>query len=234
VRFNFQWLIGTRPQVLDEHVQVIAGRLLELATIEIRLTAFAARIREYVALDGGHGLDLFTGHFGLAPQDFQGLPGDAYLIARALCDAARIGALETPEETERFITRCATGIEATISRLQAWSARLRARTEYLDTYTARYGSPVRTLYIIVSHNPREVPRLGALDERELSKVRQVLDERCGQLINGLAGLRVRAARASHTELLREIQHFFHPADYASARPPVEARISVAREALVGE
>ena len=236
VRFPFQWLIGTRPQVLDEHVQVVGGRLLELVRIEIALTTFASKLRAYLAVPEGHGQALFAQHFGLDVEDFLGTPGAAHHVAETLCDARRMEQLHAAghEPLESYVTECADGIEASITCLRAWSMRLRARTEHLVRFTAETGTPVRTLYLIVSHNPRLVAQAGSMNERELADTIRVLDDRCNQMISALVGVRVRAVRAPHTELLRQIQYFFHPSNLGLASPPAASRTSLARSVLMGE
>ena len=219
ILFDFQLLIGTRPQNLDAYQAKLRRNAERLAELQVRVDCLVVRLSSYLDTStesSGAGIEAdFARHFGFAPHDLFGVPGGAHEVALVLCDPQVMVAwpkappeVRTTEQSQ-LVRKC----EESLATLAHWQAILTARANYVEMAVEALQAPVRTFYFLVSFNPRLLNplRKGMLDADELARSRQELDRRCAQLIAGLCEMRLPHWRATHDELLADIRHFYHPA-----------------------
>jgi hypothetical protein len=219
IQFDFQLLIGTRPQNLGAYQAKMQRNIERLAGLQERVDRLTVRLPAYLAArDAADAADAgsdFTQHFGFAPGDLFGVPGGAHEVALALCDP-RVMAVwpKAPPEVQRsekarLVQQC----EDSLARLAHWQAIVAARADTVEMAVEALQAPVRTFTFLASFNPRLLNpiRRGALEAGELERARKELDRRCAQLSAGLREMRLPHWRATHDELLADIRHFYHPA-----------------------
>jgi hypothetical protein len=227
LRFDFQILIGTRPQDLDRYHRRLEQHIQRLARVEELLHAFGAGLEQYLGGRGHDGrdrfdVDDFSAHFGFAPDDLAGIPGMAHEAAWELCqdEVMRHLAGQSQAVRQSALDDLRASVEHSAEVIVRWQDLLCERSAHIEALLQSIQAPVRTLYLVTSHNPRLITKTVArsvLSEAELLKAREELDRRCSQLARGIERMKLPAWRASHDELLNEVRHFYHPSQVQLAR-----------------
>ena len=207
--FDFQLLIGTRPQNLKSYADKLEHSGQRLAQFKQRIDALMVRLPSYLAQP-----QPFAQHFDFAPNALFGVPGGAHEVALTLCDAALVGDLAASAEESRqgavadLKQRC----ETSLKHLTHWLALIDERSTYVQMAVEALQAPVRTFYFVTSFNPRLVnTRKGVpLSVAEIAQARAELERRCEHLMRGLRAMRLSHWRASHDELHEDVEHFYHP------------------------
>jgi hypothetical protein len=208
VRFEFQIVIGTRPQNLDAYYDKLLARVEHLQSIERLLYALEDGLQAYCQR-GQASLDAF----GFHPDDLRGTPGAAHALAWLLASGAA-GELKLIE------ARGPTLAAEAAQRIVHWQDLLARR------------APVRTVYFATSYHVRLASKAtarlkGPLSESEIAKAIRELDSRCSKIARIIERMQLKAWRATHDELVREIQRFYHPSQADLARREMRAERSVA-------
>jgi len=216
VRFDFQLLIGTRPQNLGAyHAKAEANStrldmtLQHIDTLTIRMPSY---LTDGSTFDG----QAFAAHFGFDSDVFFGTPGQAHDVAQLLCNSIIMSELTRAEDSIRrdtlsdLICKC----DASKAKLKHWQHLIQRRNTHLALEVEYLRTPVRTFAFVMSYNPRIISglRAGPLDLSELDRAGRELASRCAELQSGLRQMRLPHWRISHQELLDDIQHFYHPAE----------------------
>ena len=232
VPFDFQLLIGTRPQNLNAYAAKMRRNAERLAEFQARVDCLIVRMSTYLTsiTHSLGGVDEFQRHFGFSPTNLFGVPGGAHEVALVLCDPQVMAAWPNApvdvqrEEQARLAQKC----EDSLTRLAHWQAILAGRVDAVEMAMEALQAPVRTFTFLVSFNPRLLNpiRRGTLDVAELERACGELERRCSQLIAGLREMRLPHWRVTSDELLRDIRQFYHPA-HSQLNHEVSAERSVA-------
>jgi hypothetical protein len=222
LRFDVQLLIGTRPQDLDRYHRQLEGQVRRLASMEALLESMRERLNGYWAGCAHASPEAFQAHFGFNPDDLTGTPGMAHDVAWEMCqdEVLQLWKSQAPSLQEAMSADLQAAVRGSIDALAHWQDVLYERSAFVEATVSALQAPVRTLYLVTSHNPRLVAkpvRGGPLTEKELARARQELDRRCDQLARGVGRMKLPAWRASHEELLNDVRHFYHPAQGQLAR-----------------
>lgn len=227
IRFDFQMLIGTRPQDLRPYYADMEAQAERWREFETRAETLRAGLETYLeslpqAEREAEMQAAFAAHFGFEPGDLSGTPGGAHEVALRLCaaDLPRRWQAATEERRQRALDAMRERVEETIRILGRWQDLIYERAAFVDETMRRIQAPVRTLHLVVSHQAR--PLTGRvsrdpLSEAELRKALETLDERCDQLVRGIQRMRLSARRATHEELLEMVRHFYNPSQAQLAR-----------------
>ena len=234
VPFDFQLLIGTRPQNLNAYAAKMRRNAERLAEAQAQVDCLIVRMSTYLAgtktADAAGGLRRFAQHFGFTPVGLFGVPGGAHEVALVLCDPQVMAAWpNAPADVKRAEqARLTQKCEDSLTRLAHWQAILAARVDAVEMAIEALQAPVRTFTFVVSFNPRLLNpiRRGPLDAAELERARRELDRRCTQLSAGLREMRLPHWSVSSDELLADIRRFYHPA-HSQLNHEVSADRSVA-------
>ena len=219
VRFDFQLLVGTRPQNLRAYQAKMARNLERLGQLQGHVDTLLFRLPDYVRTHPEVDATHFREAFGFASDDLFGVPGEAHSVARVLSQpyamAAAVENTDAPDAASvrtvlaaDFVALC----EQTANKLSHWQQVLTERLTHVETVVANAQAPVRTFYLVTSFNPRLITNMTKtpLTASELQRASEELDRRCAQLSEGLAGMNLTAWRVTHDELIDEIRHFYHP------------------------
>ncbi|MGQ9889819.1 MAG: hypothetical protein ACUVSX_15240 [Aggregatilineales bacterium] len=218
VRFDFQVLIGTRPQNLELYLTRVERDAQKLAEIEEALRSMAERLEwglDQIAAADGPAEAVFAASFGFSPFDVTGIPGGAREAARLCCDP---DVLKTWREADAERRAHIAGvmreeIEASGKWLAKWQDLIWERAAFVEETIQRIQAPVRTIYFVVSHRARPIVNKavsGPLTESELAEARRTLDERCDQIARGIQRMKLGARRVSADELIEAVRHFYNP------------------------
>lgn len=122
VRFDFQLLIGTRPQNLSSYHEKVQANSERWAHCLQCIDILTVRMPSYIAEGTPFSAEAFKAHFGFAPDVLFGTPGQAYEVATLLCNAAVMTALAQASEDSRsenlqdLVHQC----DASTAHLQHW------------------------------------------------------------------------------------------------------------------
>lgn len=238
VRFDFQFLIGTRPQNLNTYHAKLSARLKRIGQMQSLVDRLALHLPMYVqnysveatearikacrkAAEQHKDTSLrydpethFIAQFGFRLSDLYGVPGKAHEVASDLANPFKMAKLkDEPAETQNkhiqtWIQQC----DASNHKLDHWRDIVQDRDDQVEAVVISAKAPVRTFTLVTSFNPRP---LGAtsktpLTDSELKRATAELDRRCVQLQDGISQMGLPAWRLPHDELLEEIRYFFHP------------------------
>lgn len=235
VGFPFQLLIGTRPQNLDGYVETLSARAARMSQLEDALGRLRDGLGRFLyELGARFDRDGFAAFFGFAPDDVELLPGRASDVAWALCDAESMtGVLALdPREQAEFIESMQAVVTEAMNGLAHWQSLTHLRAAHVQRVVTALSSPVRTLYFLTAFNPRlalRKARDGALSHAELSEAKAELDGRCQQIARALEQMKLPNWRATHDELLRDIQFLYHPSQSHLLKDTATEARSVAAE-----
>lgn len=220
LRFEFQLLIGTRPQNLDPYHHALEQRLERLGQVEAHLSAMRERMEGYFQSDHFDEA-IFTKHFGFAPDDLSGTPGMGHEAAWDLCrDTIRAKVSGSPLRLREALDAFRADVDSSLRMIARWQDLIYERSAFVEAAVQAIQAPVRTIYLVTSYNPRLLTKAvvkGSLTDVELRQAREELDRRCGQLARGIERMKLSAWRATHDELLEEIRYFYHPSQALLAR-----------------
>ena len=220
LRFEFQLLIGTRPQNLDSCHRAYEQRLASLAQVETCLASLKERMESYFTREH-FDVEMFKEHFGFAPNDLAGTPGMGHEAAWDLCnDTIRDKVAGSPLRLREALESFRADVESSLRMLAHWQDLIYERSAFVEATVQAIQAPVRTIYLVTSYNPRLLTKSvvkGPLTEAELQRAREELDRRCDQLTRGIERMKLPAWRATHDELLEEIRYFYHPSQAQLAR-----------------
>ncbi len=214
--FDFQLLIGTRPQNLNSFQAKMKRNGDRLAQMQQHIDALTLRMPSYVNEAGKFGPAAFTQHFGFAPQALRGLPGGAHDAATTLCDASLADDFKTatPESRQSAIVNLIAQCEETLTHLGHWQSLIAERADYVEMEVEALQTPVRTFFFITSYSPNAINIRKAtgmmLSAGDIQRASQELNRRCDELMRGLRAMRLPHWRAAHDELLEDVRHFYHP------------------------
>lgn len=220
LRFEFQLLIGTRPQNLEPYHRALEQRLDQLSQVEAHLVTMRERLEGYFQSDHFDAAT-FTQLFGFAPDDLAGMPGMGHEAAWDLCrDTIRVKAIGSSLRLREALDAFRADVETSLRLLARWQDLIYERSAFVEETVQSIQAPVRTIYLVTSYNPRLLTKAvvkGPLTEGELRQALEELDRRCGQLARGIERMKLTAWRATHAELLEEVRYFYHPSQAQLAR-----------------
>ncbi len=234
LRFEFQLLIGTRPQNLDAYHRAFEQRLASLAQWESWLTSLKDRMEGYFACEHFDETS-FRQHFGFAPNDLAGTPGMGHEAAWDLCNdaiRAKVATGNSPLRLREALDAFSADVESSLRMLTRWQDLIYERSAFVEATVQSIQAPVRTIYLATSYNPRLLTKTvvkGPITEAELQRAREELDRRCDQLARGIERMKLPAWRATHDELLDEIRYFYHPSQAQLARREIHLDRSVSMQ-----
>jgi hypothetical protein len=185
--------------------------------LEDGLTAFCQQ--------GISSVEAFRNSFGFEPNDLRGLPGAVHALADLLASGDEEG-LKLAE------VRGPAVIDDAVQKIIHWQNLLELRVQHLRDQIEQRHAPVRTVYFATSYHVRLASKAtvrlkGPLNEDEIARATRELENRCGQITRILERMQLKAWRASHDELVREIQYFYHPSQVNLAWREIRAEKSVA-------
>jgi hypothetical protein len=214
VQFDFQLLIGTRPQDLHAYRAKIQRQSERLSQVQVLVDRMELRLPDYLRDTKDFGEAAFEQHFGFHPRALIGTPGHAHQAATVLCDPRVMGPLSqaTPAQQEAALRTPRDLCDSTARLLAHWQSILAERLAYAEMEVEALQAPVRTFHFVTAFNPRLIApiKAGALSADELDKAKRELDHRCAQISAGLRQMRLPHWRATHAELLEDIRHLYHP------------------------
>lgn len=214
IQFDFQLLIGTRPQDLRAYRAKMQRQSERLSQTQVLVDRMLARLPDFVRSTKDFGAVAFEQHFGFHPRALIGTPGHAHQAATVLCDLRVMTPLSQakPEQQEAALRTPRELCDSTAQLLARWQAIIAERLAYVEMEVEALQAPVRTFYFVTAFNPRLIApiKAGSLSADELDKARRELDHRCAQLSAGLRQMRLPHWRATHGELLEDIRHLYHP------------------------
>jgi len=224
-RYDFQVLIGTRPQDLTPYYEQLAAQAGAWAAGEARLQALLDGMDEVLgewSAGGSGGEAAFQARFGFAPADLAGLPGEAREAAWALAEPRTVERWRKMDEAARegLAAALRAAVLGSLERVQHYQALLHERAAFLQVATQQMQAPVRTVHVVISHYPRPLTgglAGGPLSEREIALAREELDKRCDQIARVLRRMRLGARRCGGEELLALVRAFYHPSSAQMAR-----------------
>ena len=229
-RFEFQLLIGTRPQDLTQYYDKLVLAMEQHEKQIVRVLTLSDRFPEFVSQGQAAINDAgFAQFFGFGPNDFIGTPGKAHETALDLCDwqEARLFFRLKPAQRKQLITQLRADIHTTVAMMMHWQDVLAEQLETVQLNVLHANAPVRTFFIVVSHNPRIRSKIipkGPMTEKEFARARSKLDEMCRLIKVFFGNMGMEAWRATDNDLLDDIRHFFNPANsIATARVNDDAR-----------
>lgn len=229
VRFSVQLLIGTRPQNLELY-QTKLQRQLARVNLQLEcIDRLMLRLPDYVGTKRAYSGELFEQFFGFAPALLFATPGDAYKLAQTICRTDVCEAIQALAEDMRRqkLADLNKLCEVSLTQLRHWAEIITERAEFVEMMVMRLEAPVRTFYLVTSFKPRTVDLGNApLDDRELARAQDELSRRCDQLIEGIDHMGLPAWRATHEDLIRDIQYFYHPSQLELARRELRTERSV--------
>ncbi|NJM42569.1 MAG: hypothetical protein HC853_18415, partial [Anaerolineae bacterium] len=127
----------------------------------------------------------------------------------------------SPKKRDELIAKIRADIHTTVAMLMHWQDVLAEQLETVQLNVLHAKAPVRTFFVVVSHNPRlrsKVIPKGPMTEGEFARARSKLDEMCRLTQVFFQNMGMQAWRASDHDLLDDIRHFFNPsATVATAR-----------------
>lgn len=218
VRFDFQMLIGTRPQNLEPYLTRLERDAGRLSAIEAMLRNMAERLEwglDQIAAADAPAEETFLASFGFSPFEVTGIPGGAGEAARLCCDpdVLKVWRAADAERRADIARVMREEIEASAERLAQWQDLIWERAAFVEETIQRIQAPVRTIYFVVSHKVRPIVRKavsGPLTESELAEARRTLNERCDQIMRGIQRMKLGARRVSADELIEAVRHFYNP------------------------
>ncbi|NJM42136.1 MAG: hypothetical protein HC853_15980 [Anaerolineae bacterium] len=216
VQFEFQLLIGTRPQNLSNYFSKLAKKNERLNHIQLLVDTLIMRMRSY--LQGRTASDIFDhatfeSHFGFPPAMLFRSPGNAHTVAADLCNPYLMAGMvqAAPEDRERVFQAWTTECNKTTYAITHWQDILSQRVSHIEVDIEALQTPVRTFYFVMSFKPRLLSSGNmTLDTKELDRSKRELDRRCAQIEAGLKQMRLPYWRANHNELIEDIRHMYHP------------------------
>ena len=220
VRFSMQLLVGTRPQNLERYQAKLQRQQIRINQQLECIDRLLMRLPSYVSEKRDFSDPSFEQFFEFAPTMLFATPGDAYRLAQTICRADVCEALQGMAEDARRekLIDLSKLCDGSVTQLKQWGAVITERSEYVEMLVMRLEAPVRTFYLVTSFKPRIVDLGNApLDDRELARAQDELSRRCEQLIEGIDHMDLPAWRASHDDLIRDIQYFYHPSHLELAR-----------------
>ncbi len=224
VRFEFQIVIGTRPQNLDVYYSKLLHGLEGLQSaermvygLEDGLTAFCQK--------GISSVEAFHNCFGFEPADLSGLPGAVHALAELLASGDAEG-LKLAEARGPAV------IADAVQKIIHWQNLLELRAQHLRSQIDQHAAPVRTVYFATSFHVRLASKAtarlkGPLSEDEIAKAVRELDQRCGQITRIIERMQLKTWRATHDDLVQELRYFYHPSQVDLARRELRVEKSVA-------
>jgi hypothetical protein len=224
VRFEFQIVIGTRPQNLDVYYGKLLNWLDGLQSAERKMYGLEDGLTAFCQ-QGISSVEAFRNSFGFEPNDLRGLPGAVHALADLLASGDEEG-LKLAE------VRGPAVIDDAVQKIIHWQNLLELRVQHLRDQIEQRHAPVRTVYFATSYHVRLASKAtvrlkGPLNEDEIARATRELENRCGQITRILERMQLKAWRASHDELVREIQYFYHPSQVNLAWREIRAEKSVA-------
>jgi hypothetical protein len=219
VRFDFQFLIGTRPQDLTPYFQALAAQAERWATYEARLNTMLLRLdallEEWETGKGEGGEEEFARWFGFRADELWGVPGEARDAALALSDPEMPARWRAADGAVR--SQLAGELRAAVlgsqELVQHYQSLIHERAAFLQVATQQMQAPIRTFHVVTSYYPRPLGNGlagGPLSEGEIARAREELDKRCSQIARVLARMRLGAQRVSGAALLELVRAFYHP------------------------
>ncbi len=226
LRFDVQLLIGTRPQNLSAYADKMQRARERIGQFQIRIDTLTTRMSGYLLDESTHDEAAFAKCFGFRPDGLLNTPDGsidgkhtgAHAVARQLSaptEANKLAAEFAKADAEsrrailsKLFRRC----DETSSGLQRWQEIISERTQHVELEVDLLHAPVRTYFFVIAHNPRVFVGLqpGPLSIDELERAKRTLTQHCADLTQGLQQMRLPHWRATHTELLEDIRHFYHP------------------------
>jgi hypothetical protein len=218
LRFPVQIVVGTRPQDLEGYL----GEIEQLIIGHERATGALQQTRDTIA-GWQTGEDVVDLAFLYPEPEAAPLPYPAGKSAAYFRDRVRMRADGDRLGFEKWLTRTVDLLDERLSEHEHRLRLLYGQAEHAQAAVDRVQAPVRTFYWIIAHNPRmvETPLAGPLTRREFDDTKEVLEGRAAKVIAGLRHLGLAVWRATTTELVGEIFHFYHPPI------PLQARITEA-------
>jgi hypothetical protein len=215
VRFDFQFLIGTRAQNLTPYYQVLSNQIARWESYETKLRTMLEGLDDLLAKwSDGVGAS-FEQHFGFKAEDLWGVPGDAreaalVLIAEGI--AARWAGMDESQRSELAAELRAAAL-GSLECVQHYQALLHDRAAFVQLNTQQIQAPVRTVHIVMSYYPRLIASGsvgGPLSEAERAHARAELARRCEQFARVLKRMGIATWRVSGEALLELVRGFYHP------------------------
>jgi hypothetical protein len=224
IRFEFQIVIGTRPQNLDTYYSKLLYWLEDLQGAEQMLYRLEDGLTVYCQ-KGFSSEEAFQLAFRFSPDDLRGLPGAVHALASLMANGD-VDALALVEERGPAV------IAEAVPKIIHWQNLIELRAQHLREQLGQRHAPVRTVYFATSYHVRLASKAtarlkGPLSEDEIAKAIRELDNRCGQIARIVERMQLKAWRATHDELVREIQYFYHPSQEDLARRELHVERSVA-------
>lgn len=224
IRFDFQIVVGTRPQNLDPYYQKLLMWLEDKQSAEKMLYQLEKGLSHFcqkgIASPGA-----FRIAFNFEPGDLAGLPGAIHALARLMV-SGDAEVLKLVEERGPAV------IAESVEKVIHWQSLLELRIQHLREQIEQRHAPVRTVYFATSYHVRLASKAtarlkGPLSEDEIAKAVRELDNRCCQIARIIERMQLKAWRATHEELVREIQYFYHPSQVELATREMRVERSVA-------
>jgi hypothetical protein len=245
LRFDVQLLIGTRSQNLDPLGRRLLQRFDECVEQQRRVNALRDGLERYCidlveafqsAANTGDTVDVpdrFRSHFGFAPETLRGVPGEAAAIAQDLSRAgffaelihARREDAALASVVSQLVCSLREQLDGSMDWLDHWEQLLLERRTFHEAFLQRMAAPVRVMHWVMRTNPRLVTgaiKHGPLTEGEFRSAQRELAERCAQIIHAMQRMGLPAWRLTGDDLIRDITHFYHPAQSQLAQR--EARL----------
>jgi hypothetical protein len=224
IRFEFQIVIGTRPQNLDNYYGKLLVWLEDKLGAEIMLYQLERGLADYCQ-KGVASSEQFRFAFQFDPDDLCGLPGAAHALA-SLMVSGDAEVLNLVQERGPAV------IADAVQKITHWQNLIELRGQHLRSEVEQRGAPVRTVYFATSYHVRLASKAtarlkGPLSEDEIARATRELHNRCGQITRILERMQLKAWRASHEELVQELRYFYHPSQVDLAWREIRAEKSVA-------
>jgi hypothetical protein len=224
VRFEFQIVIGTRPQNLDVYYSKLLYWLDGLQNAERIMYGLEDGLIAFCQKEISS-VEAFRNSFGCEPDDLRGLPGAVHALA-SLMVSGDAKVLNLVQERGPAV------IADAVQKIVHWQNLIELRGQHLRSEVEQRGAPVRTVYFATSYHVRLASKAtarlkGPLSEEEIARATRELENRCGQITRILERMQLKAWRASHDELVRELRYFYHPSQLDLARRELHADKSVA-------
>jgi hypothetical protein len=224
IRFDFQIVIGTRPQNLDTYYRKLLMWLEDKQSAEQMLYRFESGLADYCK-KGVASPDAFDIAFSFESDDLEGLPGAIHALASLMVsgDASVLKLVES---------RGPAVIAESLEKVIHMQSLIEARIQHLREQIEQRHAPVRTVYFVTSYHVRLASKAtarikGPLSEVEIARAIRELDNRCSQIARILERMHLKAWRATHDELVNEIRYFYHPSQIDLVRRALHAERSVA-------
>ena len=159
VRFDFQLLIGTRPQNLNTYLSKMERKLNRFASMQTCIEKIAAELPAYFA----KGTASFDQTFGFAPADLFGTPGEAHAAALTLNqpEFMKAAQFKSEEGRQKMITTIVTQCDETVVRLRHLRETLVQRADHVEMTVQASRTLVRTFALVGPVFPycfRRLPR----------------------------------------------------------------------------